>query len=136
MAPYAAANAGSIPPFPTTAEAYSLALLAFSPVRVARLAALLATVASVTLFLFIGFGPVEGVSLTPAGLVFVVAWTLAPLLAVAGTHSRTRAGAIPIALAFVLELTSYMSMGGGFVFLLVCGPLLLISLVAYLIGMG
>ena len=75
-------------------------------------------------------------TLTPVGLVFVLTWTLAPLLAVAGTHSRTRAGAIPIALALLLELTSVVSVGGGFVYLVVCAPLLAISLVAYLIGMG
>ncbi len=35
-----------------------------------------------------------------------------------------------IALAVVAEMSSYISMGGGFVYALFCGPLLLVALVA------
>ena len=96
--------------------------------RVASLAAALACAAATVFLVAIAFS--EGVDL-PRALPFLVAWTLAPYLAFLAIRrlSRTAATGV-IALALLIELTSFMSMGGGFVYLLLCGPLLAIALVA------
>ena len=67
----------------------------------------------------------------PRALPFLGPWTLAPYLAVLGTRLRSRPVAVAVvAIALVIDLSSYISMGGGFVYALVCGPLLLVALVA------
>lgn len=78
---------------------------------------------------------VQGDHLFPAPLLWIVMWSLAPALAVVGVWMRERghAGAIPlIVLALLLEQTSIISIGGGFVFALTAGLLLLITLIAAL----
>ena len=96
--------------------------------RVATLAAVLACAAATTFLLAI---LVAGHVDLPRALPYLLAWTLAPYLALFGTRrlSRSTATAL-VAVALVLELSSYISMGGGFIYALVCGPLLLVALVA------
>ena len=98
------------------------------PRRIATFAALLAAAAATTFLIAILLdGHVEVARALP----FLAAWTIAPYLAVFGTRRRSRAVAIAlVALALAVELSSYISMGGGFVYALVCGPLLLVALVA------
>jgi hypothetical protein len=98
------------------------------PRPAATLAAVLASAAATTFLVAI---LVSGHVDFGRAIPFLTAWTLAPYVAVLGTRSRLRPTAIVIvALALFVELSSYISMGGGFVYALVCGPLLLIALVA------
>jgi hypothetical protein len=61
---------------------------------------------------------------------FLGAWTLAPYLALVGTRLRQTAPAIAlVAIAFLVDLSSFISMGGGFVYAILCGPLLLLALI-------
>lgn len=74
-----------------------------------------------------------GPDLRPAA--FLAVWTAAPLAALIATRVlRGGAAAGVVSLALLIELTSAMSMGGGFVYAIVCGPLLLVALVGSLIG--
>ena len=96
--------------------------------RVATLAAALACAAATTFFVAILLGGHVEVG---RALPFLGAWTLAPYVAVAGIRRGSRPIAIAaVAFALLVEASSYISMGGGFVYLLVCGPLLLIAFVA------
>ena len=68
--------------------------------------------------------------LFPAPMVFVAAWSLAPALAVVGTRSGSRRMALRLTgLAFAIEAISITSLGGGLIYALFVGPLLLITLV-------
>jgi len=72
-------------------------------------------------------------SLFPAPLLWILMWSLAPLLAVVGVRFRedgTAEGSWLIGLALFMDLTGIISMGGGFVYALVVAPLLLITLIA------
>jgi hypothetical protein len=96
--------------------------------RIATLAAALACAAA-TVFLVAIL--LDGHVDLPRALPFLAVWTAAPYLAVLGTRLRSKPAATGIvAIALAIELSSYISMGGGFVYALVCGPLLLIALVA------
>jgi hypothetical protein len=98
------------------------------PRRIATLSAVLASAAGTTFLVAILFGGHVDVA---RALPFLTAWTLAPYLAVYGTGLRSWPVAVGIvALALAIELSSYISMGGGFVYALLCGPLLLVALVA------
>jgi MFS superfamily sulfate permease-like transporter len=59
-------------------------------------------------------------------------WSLAPALAVIGVWLRARPRVSFIVLALLMELTGFVSLGGGILFALVIEPLLLITLVASL----
>ena len=62
---------------------------------------------------------------------FLGAWTLAPYVALVGTRIRSTMPAVAlVAIALLVDLTSIISMGGGFVYAILCGPLLLLALVA------
>lgn len=62
---------------------------------------------------------------------FLGAWTAAPFVALVATRLRSRGAAISlVAFAVLVELSSIISMGGGFVYAILCGPLLIIALVA------
>ena len=101
---------------------------AFSPRPSATLAAVLASAAATTFLVAI---LIEGHVDLPRAIPFLALWTAAPYAAILGTRLSSRDAAIAVvAVALVLELSSYISMGGGFVYALVCGPLLLVSLVA------
>jgi len=68
-------------------------------------------------------------------LFFITLWTIAPFIALLGVALRARGQLLGIglvAVAFLIDASSIISMGGGFVFALLCGPLLLIALVATL----
>jgi hypothetical protein len=66
---------------------------------------------------------------------FLGAWTLAPVVALIATRSASSGVALGIvAAAFVMELSSIISMGGGFVYAILCGPLLAIALVALMVA--
>jgi hypothetical protein len=68
-------------------------------------------------------------------LIFITLWTIAPFVALVGVALRARGQLLGIGLVlagFVTDASSIISMGGGFVFALLCGPLLLIALVATL----
>jgi hypothetical protein len=96
--------------------------------RVATISAALGCAAATTFFVAILFA--ENVDRARA-LPFITVWTLAPYLALLAIRRLSRgATTAVVALALVIELTSYISMGGGFVYALLCGPLLLIALVA------
>jgi len=72
-------------------------------------------------------------NLFPAPLLWILMWSLAPVLAVAGVRFRedgTPGGSWLIGLALFVDLTGIISMGGGFVYALVVAPLLLITLLA------
>lgn len=74
-------------------------------------------------------------SLFPAPLLFIAAWALAPLLAFAGVRMRFRGqafGLVLVLLAFLVEASSFISMGGGFLFALYVSPFLFIALLASL----
>ena len=127
--------------------------------RRARLLSLLALVAGLTLVVLILFGPlyygcstgavrpgqtpgpvvcrsasfieVQGDHLFPAPLLWFALWALAPGLAVIGTWTGDRAVATwLIAIAILADLTSIISIGGGFVFALTLIPLLVFALMA------
>jgi hypothetical protein len=79
-------------------------------------------------------GP-EGLSQATRALFFITLWTIAPFIALLGVALRARGHLFGVGLVlagFAVETTSIMSMGGGFVFALLCGPLLLIALIATL----
>ena len=64
-------------------------------------------------------------------LLFLGAWTIAPMVALAGTRLRSRgAGTLLVGAALLIDLSSIISMGGGFMYALLCGPLLIVALVA------
>lgn len=64
---------------------------------------------------------------------FLAAWTLAPLLSLGGIGTGSRRLAIGgTAVALLVELTSIISMGGGFIYALLVAPLLALTLVALL----
>src|SRR2546421_7040787 len=72
-------------------------------------------------------------SLFPAPLLWILMWSLAPVLALVGVRFRedgTAEGSWLVGLALFMELTGIISMGGGFVYALVVVPLLLITLIA------
>ena len=74
-----------------------------------------------------GGGPF-GVEQLVRPLFFITLWTIAPFIALLGVALRARGqlfGIGLVMLGFVLDATSIISMGGGFVFALLCGPLLL-----------
>ena len=128
--------------------------------RIARIASLLALAAGVILGWGILFGPffygctttavapgqtpapqicrgsslieVQGTDLFPAPLVWILTWSLAPLLAAIGVWLSARPRVWLIILALLMELTGIISLGGGILFALVLEPLLLITLVASL----
>jgi len=128
--------------------------------RIARVASVLALAAGVILGWGILFGPffygctstavapeqtpapqvcrgsslieVQGSDLFPAPLLWILMWSLAPLLAVISVWLSRRPRIRLIDLALLMELTGVISLGGGFIFALVIEPLLLITLVASL----
>ena len=128
--------------------------------RIARVASVLALAAGVILGWGILFGPffygctsttvapdqtptpqvcrgsslieVQGSDLFPAPLLWILMWSLAPLLAVIGVWLSRRPRIRLIAIALFMELTGVISLGGGFIFALVIEPLLLITLIASL----
>lgn len=68
--------------------------------------------------------------LFPAPMIFIVAWSLAPALAVIGTRSGSRAMALWLTgIAFAIEAISITSLGGGLIYALFVAPLLLITLI-------
>lgn len=68
--------------------------------------------------------------LFPAPVLWIAAWSLAPLLAVIGTRFGSRAVALALTgTAFAIDAMSIVSMGGGFVYALIVAPLLLLTLV-------
>src|SRR5438045_1551242 len=75
---------------------------------------------------------VQGTDLFPAPLLWILMWSLAPLLAVFGVWLSHHPRVWLIVLALLMELTGIISLGGGFLFTLVIEPLLLITLVASL----
>ena len=100
--------------------------------RATRFLPILALVLALSLGLFftiylVGLQPEH---LFPAPMIFVAAWSLAPALAVIGTRSGSRGRALGLtALAFAIEATSIISLGGGLIYALFVAPLLLITLV-------
>jgi hypothetical protein len=81
-----------------------------------------------------GGGP-QGAQQLLRPLFFFTLWTIAPFIALLGVALRARGYLLGIGLVlvgFVVDATSIISMGGGFIFALLCGPLLLIALVATL----
>src|SRR2546428_5988562 len=56
---------------------------------------------------------VQGSDLFPAPLLWILMWSLAPLLAVIGVWLSRRPRAWLIALALLMELTGVISLGGG-----------------------
>ncbi len=66
---------------------------------------------------------------------FLTLWTLAPLVALAGVRLRAgglRSGILLVVVGLLIELSSVVSIGGGFIYALLCGPLLLVALIASL----
>ena len=105
-------------------------MLRGSPRPAATLAAVLASAAAMTFVVAI---LIEGHVDLPRAVPFLALWTAAPLVAVAGTFMQSRSTAIAfVGLAVMAELSSYISMGGVFRYALVCGPLLVVALVATL----
>jgi hypothetical protein len=126
-------------------------------VRIARIVSLLALGVGIVLGLGILFGPfyygctvtvspgqtpapqicrgsslieIQGAEhLFPAPLLWIAAWSLAPLLAVTGVWTGRWRSQL-IALAILIELTGIISLGGGFIFTLLIEPLLLVTLIA------
>ena len=100
----------------------------FSPRPAATFAAVLACAAATVFLIAI---VVEGHVDLARAVPFLAVWTAAPFVAVLRTRALSPGTAVTlVGLALLAELTSYISMGGGFVYALVCGPLLLIALVA------
>ena len=125
--------------------------------RAARFTPVLALLLGVTLGVWILFGPtytscsvtaapaqpqaaqechsenliaVQGGDLFPAPLLWIAAWSLAPVLAVIGTRTGSRTSALVLTgVAFAIDAMSIISMGGGFVYALGVAPLLLLTLV-------
>jgi hypothetical protein len=98
------------------------------PRPAATFAAVLACVAATVILIAITLaGHIDPARAVP----FFALWTAAPFVAAVGTRLRSRGSALTLVLlGLIAEITSYISMGGGFVYALVCGPLLLIALVA------
>jgi hypothetical protein len=71
-------------------------------------------------------------SLFPA-LIFVAVWTCAPLLAVLGTRRRPASAAL-VAASAAIELAGIVSLGGGVLWALTAGPILLVALVTTLVS--
>ena len=68
---------------------------------------------------------------------FLGAWTAAPLVALVGTRLRSTGLAVSlVAIALLVDASSVISMGGGFVYAILCGPLLLATLVLTSAGAG
>lgn len=68
-------------------------------------------------------------------LFFIALWTAAPFVALLGVALRARGQFFGVGLVFagvLVDASSVISMGGGFVFALLCGPLLLGALIATL----
>ena len=89
---------------------------------------------SSTFFEVNGGGP-QGAQQLVRPLFFFTLWTIAPFIALLGVALRARGDLFGIGLVlvgFVIDATSVISMGGGFVFALLCGPLLLVALIATL----
>ena len=81
-----------------------------------------------------GGGP-DGAGQLGRALFFITLWTIAPFIALLGVALRARGQLFGIGLVlvgFVVDATSVISMGGGFIFALLCGPLLLAALSATL----
>lgn len=99
-----------------------------SPRPTATFAAILACVAASVFLVSIAVaGHLDPARAAP----FLAIWTAAPFVAVFGTRLQSRGSALMlVTLALITEMTSYISIGGGFVYALVCGPLLLVALVA------
>jgi hypothetical protein len=124
--------------------------------RATRFTPVLALVLSVTLGVWILFGPTytscsmtvvpdqpavqechsesliaaQAGDLFPAPLLWIAAWSLAPALSVIGTRTGSRTAALSLTgIAFAIDAMSIISMGGGFVFALGVAPLLLLTLV-------
>jgi len=124
--------------------------------RAARFTPVLALLLGVTLGVWILFGPTytscslttipgqsdteechsenliaaQGGDLFPAPLLWIATWSLAPVLAVVGTRTGSRSSALVLTgVAFAIDATSIISMGGGFVYALGVAPLLLLTLV-------
>ena len=79
-------------------------------------------------------GP-EGLGQASRALFFITLWTIAPFIALLGVALRARGHFFGVGLVlagFAIDATSIISMGGGFVFALLCGPLLLVTLIATL----
>jgi hypothetical protein len=71
-------------------------------------------------------------------IVFLTLWTLAPFVALIGTRlpaARRGLGIALVLFAFVVDASSIISMGGGFVYALLCGPLLLITFIALTVAL-
>ncbi|TMD62149.1 MAG: hypothetical protein E6I87_00345 [Chloroflexi bacterium] len=128
--------------------------------RVARTASTLALAVSITigvLFLFAPLGTLCSTSLVAPGqaptpttchgvsfletqrdslfpaLIFIAVWTFAPLLAVLGTRRRPASAAL-VAVPAAIELAGIVSLGGGVLWALTAGPILLVALVATLVS--
>jgi hypothetical protein len=129
-------------------------------VRIARVSSLLSLAAGIILGWGILFGPffygctstavapgqtpapqicrgsslieVQGNDLFPAPLLWILMWSLAPVLAVIGVWLSALPRIWLMVVAMLMELTGIISLGGGFIFTLVIEPLLLIALVASL----
>jgi len=79
-------------------------------------------------------GP-EGLAQASRALSFITLWTIAPFIALLGVALRARGhlfGVGLVVLGLAIDATSIISMGGGFVFALLCGPLLFVALIATL----
>jgi hypothetical protein len=79
-------------------------------------------------------GP-EGIGQASRALFSITLWTIAPFIALLGVALRASGHLFGVGLVlagFAIDATSIISMGGGFVFALLCGPLLLIALIATL----
>ena len=100
--------------------------------RATRFVPILALVLSLALGVFftIYLIQVQPNDLFPAPMVFIAAWSLAPLLAVIGTRSASRGRALSLTgIAFAIEVFSIISLGGGLIYALFVAPLLLLTLV-------
>jgi hypothetical protein len=96
------------------------------------------TCRSATFFEVNGGGP-QGAQQLVRPLFFFTLWTIAPFIALFGVALRARGHFFGIGLVlvgFVIDATSIISMGGGFIFALLCGPLLLVALIATLAMRG
>ena len=79
-------------------------------------------------------GP-EGLGQASRALFFITLWTIAPFIALPGVALRARGhlfGVGLVVLGLAIDATSIISMGGGFVFALLCGPLFLVAPIATL----
>jgi hypothetical protein len=89
---------------------------------------------SATFFEVNGSGPFAAEQLVRP-LFFFTLWTVAPFIALLGVAIRARGHLLGIglvAIGLLIDASSIISMGGGFVFALLCVPLLAVALVATL----